>query len=218
MKLRSEGLKRAGGEASQRERSEYLAQLSKRSISERLRRRSGARHEIVEMQIVCRVVGEAAGAGSEAGVGDHLLDRLDAGDGLFGEGEAEGNCSEEFPVYIHRASAHALHDAGLSERAAAEPGDDDRLFGREVFEDSEDLDVEVFDLIPVEDSTADAVLPWADVMKGEQLLRTGWASESEAVKSSAEQGSGKPFKPRWIGRLTHISHCSADWLADLRCD
>jgi hypothetical protein len=104
------------------------------------------------------------------GIGDHLLNRLYAGDGLLREREAKRDRSHQFAVDINRAATHSLHDAGLFEGTAGELGEDDGLLWSEVFEDTEDLDLELFDPISVENRTADPVLAGTDVFQLEKAL------------------------------------------------
>ena len=111
-----------------------------------------------------------SGLPGRLGIGDHLPNRLYAGDGLFGEWEAKRDSSQQLPVYINWAAAHSLHDAGLFEGPPGELGEDDGLLWREVFEDTEDLDLELFDPISTEDGTADPVLAGADVFQLEKAL------------------------------------------------
>jgi hypothetical protein len=104
------------------------------------------------------------------GIGDHLLNRLYAGDGLFSEREAKRDGSEQFAIDINRAAAHSLHDAGLFEGPAGELGEDDGLLWSEVFEDTEDLDLELFDPISAEDGTPDTMLAGSNVFQLEKAL------------------------------------------------
>ena len=78
---------------------------------------------------------------------DHVLDGPDAGDGVLGEGEGHGDGAGEFSIDIDGAAAHPLHDAGVLERAAGEPGEDEGFLGPEVLEDAEDFDLEFFDAV-----------------------------------------------------------------------
>lgn len=102
--------------------------------------------------------------------GEHGFDRLDAGDGLLREWKTERDCAEQLTVDIDWASAHSLHDAGLGEWAATEPGENDALLWAEIFEDSEDFDLELFDLLPVKHGPADPVHAGADIFEWEEAL------------------------------------------------
>jgi len=104
------------------------------------------------------------------GIGNHLLNGLDASNGLFREGKAERNRSQQFAVYVDRAATHSLHDAGLFEGTAGELGEDDGLLWSEVFEDTEDLDLELFNPIAMEDGTPDPALAGADIFELEKAL------------------------------------------------
>ncbi len=104
----------------------------------------------------------------KGGIGDHLLDGLDAGDGLFGESEGEGEGSEQLAVDIDGTSAHAFHNAGFGERAAAEPGQNDGLFGRDIVHDAENFYLELFNAIAMKDGTADAFQAGADILEREE--------------------------------------------------
>ena len=100
---------------------------------------------------------------------DHGLDWLDASDGLLGEGEAESDSAEQFSIDINRAAAHTLQNAGFSERATAQAGEDDGLPWAEILEDTEDLDLEVFDSITLEDGFADSSKAGADILDWEEI-------------------------------------------------
>ncbi len=172
-KCGGEGLESGGRESGERERRADLSQLAEwgGEIGERGER-----------------AGRAAGSGgrSEAGIGDHLLDGLDAGDGFFRKREAERDCAEQLSIDVDGTSAHALDDAGLGERTAAELGEHDALFGREVFENAEDFDLELFDPIAFKDGAADAAQSRADIFEGEKLLpaRGGGGEKQEQGRNS----------------------------------
>ena len=90
----------------------------------------------------------------EGRIRDHLFNGLDSGNGLLGERKAESYRAQEFSVNIDGATAHSLHDASLFEWTAAEFGEDNDLLWSEVFKDTEDLDLELFDAITVKYGTA----------------------------------------------------------------
>lgn len=155
----------------------------------------------------------------QRGGGEHLLDRLNTGDRFFREGKTKGNGAGEFAVDVHGAAAHALHDTSLFEWTATEFREYDGLPWREVFEDTEDLDLEFLDLVPVKDSPSHTLQPRTDVPEREEVLRP---TESGATEKKEEKyrlrvyetGSRRPK----TGQLAHISHCSACWFAVYRCD
>jgi len=99
----------------------------------------------------------------EGRICDHLFNGLDAGNRLFGEGKPESNRTQELSVHVHGAAAHALHDASPLEWTAAESGQDDSLLWSEVFKDTEDLDLELFDVVAVEDSAPSTLETGTDV-------------------------------------------------------
>jgi hypothetical protein len=107
---------------------------------------------------------------AKGGAVEHGLNWLDARDGLFGEGESEGDGTEQFPADIHRAAGHTLQDAGFGKWSATESSKDDGLPWSEILEDSEDLDLEIFDSITLEDSSADPSKARADVLDWEKIL------------------------------------------------
>ena len=138
----------------------------------------------------------------EIGTGDHLLDGLDAGDRLFGEGESQRHGSEQFAVDIDWTSAHSLHYARLGERTAAQFREDDALLWREVLEDTEDLDLEFLDTVAFENGPANATQARADIFEREELL-----SDSG---SSGDQQEDRDSK--------NVHHCLALWLRELLGD
>ena len=76
---------------------------------------------------------------------------------------AERHRAHQASININRAAAHALHDAGFGQRPARKPRQDDGLAGPHVFEHTQDLHLEFFDFIALEDSFADGVLAGADI-------------------------------------------------------
>jgi hypothetical protein len=114
-----------------------------------------------------------ARSAAQSRVPNHGLDRLDARDGLFGEGESESDSAEEFAVDIHRTAAHTLQNAGLSQSSAAQAGQDDGLPWSEILEDSEDLDLEIFDAISFEDRFSDSSQSRTDIADWEEILMGG---------------------------------------------
>ena len=150
---------------------------------------------------------------------EHLLDRLNTGDRFFGEGKAQGNGSGELAIDVNRTSAHALHDASLFEWAATEFGEYDGLPWREVFEDTEDLDLEFFDLVPMKDGASDAVQTRMDIAERKDILRPAESAKTEgAERKDRLRVYETGFRAPETGRLAHISHCSACWFAVYRCD
>ncbi len=116
---------------------------------------------------------KARGKGRERGTGNHPLNGLNSADGLLRKGEPERHRAQQFPADINRAAAHSLQNAGLSQRSAAQTGQYDGLLGAEILQDSEDLDLELFDLIALEDCLADSVESRMDILQGEELLAPG---------------------------------------------
>lgn len=114
--------------------------------------------------------GRSDGRVGEGGERHHFLNGSDAGDGLLGKREAQSDGAEQLSIDIHRAAAHALHDAGLGKRPTTQLGEDNGLLWSEILENPEDFDLEVFDAIPFEDSAADAMESGADISEWEEVL------------------------------------------------
>ncbi len=93
----------------------------------------------------------------------HLFDGPDSGDRLLGEIEGQSHRANQAPVHVNRAAAHALHDAGLRERPAGEPRQNDGLPGPDVFEHAQDLHLEFLDFVALENRLADGMLARAHV-------------------------------------------------------
>jgi len=121
----------------------------------------------------------AVRGGAEAGIGEHLFDRLDAGNRLLRKREPERDCPKQFPVDKDGTAAHPLEDTGLGERASTEFRENDGLFGSDIFENAEDFDLELFDLIPLEDSATDAMQPRTDVFEGKEVLTAAGQSDEK---------------------------------------
>jgi hypothetical protein len=109
-------------------------------------------------------------AGTGCGAGEHGFDWLDTGDRFLGKWESECNCAEQFAIDIDRASAHALHYAGFGERTATQPGENNGLLWSEVFENAEDFDLELFDLLTLKNGPPYAVRAGPDIFEWEEAL------------------------------------------------
>ena len=98
----------------------------------------------------------------------HLLDRRDAGDRLLRErADRVGDGANQPAIDVDRAAAHALGDAGLGERPAFEPRQDQVAPGPlHVLEDAQDVDFEFLKLGPLEDRAPDPGHPGADLADG----------------------------------------------------
>src|SRR5947209_7006125 len=168
-------------------------------------RASSIRGERFGMSEHIPVESETGSARGEFGVRDHLVDGLDTSNSLFGKRETESHSTEQLTLNIDWTATHPLHDTGLSEGAAGELGQDDALFWSQVFEDTEDLDLEVFHPVPVEDCAAYTTQSGANVLQREESLSVqvlGRANE----ESQGEQPC-QSYNPRIMNSLTHINHC-----------
>src|SRR5215469_3485360 len=109
-------------------------------------------------------------AGTGFSAGEHRFDRLDTGNRLLGKRESERDCAEQLVIDIDRASAHALHHAGFGERTATQPSENHGLLWSEVFENAEDFDLELFDLLTVKNGPAHAMHAGPDIFEWEEAL------------------------------------------------
>lgn len=159
----------------------------------------------------------------KARAGDHGLDGPDAGDRLFREWKPERYCSQEFAVDINRTAAHALEHSGFGQRPAAEAGEDDRLLWRDIFKDTEDLDLELFDAVALEDGAPDAAEAWVDFFEGEEVLscRRGAGGEAEGYGDSLAESICAPAEPRALEfepRSRAARAASGIWRRKSQCD
>ncbi len=142
----------------------------------------------------------------------HLLDRLNAGDRLLRERKAESNRADQLSLYVDWAPAHPLDDAGLSQRAAAESSEDDALPWAGILENTEDFDLELFDMVPLEDSPANAVHPGSDIFEGEEILSIRHGSGLEQQKTEyRSQPDTTTYGLDLLTELTPVSHCCSSW-------
>ena len=129
-------------------------------------------------------VGRGRGDGGGNGGGaHHVLDGPDAGDGVLGEREGHGDGAGQFAIDIDGAAAHALHDAGMFERAAGEPGQDEGFLGAEIVEHAEDFDLEFVDAVAGEDGAAGAAHAGSDVLQGKK--EAGLGEEGQRARGAA---------------------------------
>ena len=106
-----------------------------------------------------------ARCGSESTL-QHFLDGPDAGDGIFGVGKGQRDRADQFAIDVNRAAAHALHDAGMLERSAGKPPQDQRFLRAGIFQNAEDLNLKILDFVAVENRLADAVHARPDIFEG----------------------------------------------------
>ena len=216
LQLGSEGLESAWSEAAERQGSRDLGQISRGGKSLLVLQRIRPRQSSVKMRKAIAFSNITSPAG-ESGRGEHLFNRLNSSYGFLRVGESESDSSHEFAIDIDRASAHTLQDAGLGQRTSAQSGQNDGLIWGGVLEDAEDLDIELFDAVALEDSAADAMLPWMHIPERENSLGTDW-TEYQKAENNGREHPERASTPRIMKNLTHISYCSARWLAELRCD
>jgi hypothetical protein len=154
----------------------------------------------------------------ETAIFDHLLDGLNSGYRFLGKSEAQGYRAQEFPVNEYGATAHSLDDPSFGKRAAAEFRQNDALLWTGVLEDSEDLDLELFNAIPLENSASDAVQTRPDVLEREKSLST----DRRRSQQPGNRNQRQKFRPRTGQGLTHVSYCYPYWfetvLAEPVCD
>jgi hypothetical protein len=158
--LRREGIEGGAGESAERERRGDVDHLGaaghgERGLGKCAQELVGAKRDGRPRR------GDGGARGDRA---DHVFDGTDAGDGLFGEGVPEGYGAHQFAVDVDGAAAHSLHDAGLRQRAAGEPAQDDGLVRPDIFQHAEDFHLKLFDAIPGEDRASDAVHAGPDVL------------------------------------------------------
>ena len=124
----------------------------------------------------------------------HLLYRRDAGDGLPREGPQRVRDGPHEPIVdVDGAAAHAPDDAGPGERAALEPGDDERAPGPEhVGEDAEHVHVEPLARGAVEHGDADAPHPGLDVVDRHPRGRGRQRRQSESGEGDARGERRQP--------------------------
>lgn len=160
----------------------------------------------------------------EARAGNHSLDWTYAGDRLLREWKPERYRAEQFAVDINGAAAHALQHTGFGERAAAEARENDRLFWRDIFQDSEDLDLELLDLTALENGAANAAEAWVDFFDGEEPLGGGGAGAGGKAEDCEECATEKTgIAAKWK-QWEHERHsrlagpASGFWRRKSQCD
>ena len=106
------------------------------------------------------------------------------------------------PSMVDRAAAHALHDAGMFQGTAGEARQDQRFLGTDVIQNSDDLDLELFDLVAGKHRSADAAHAGADVLqRKERRLRGKSGGEREGRRDHEARhvtivpGEGKKIPP-----------------------
>ena len=98
----------------------------------------------------------------------HFIDRRNARDRFLGElTERVRDRADEPAIDVDRAAAHAGDDAGIGERAAFEPRQD-QVAARadDVAEHAEDVDLELVEPVALEDRPADADHPGLELVHG----------------------------------------------------
>ena len=106
----------------------------------------------------------------ERRVRNHLFNRLNARDRLLRKRETESNRTEQLAINVNGAPAHSLHDASLFEWPSTQSSQYDALLRSEILKYAEDLDLEIFDAIVMEDSAANALHARLDVLEPEEVL------------------------------------------------
>src|SRR5690242_1083920 len=110
---------------------------------------------------------------AEIGIGDHLLDGLNAGNRLLRKRKAESDGSQQLAVNVDRATAHTLQHAGLLQRTSAKLRQDDCLLWADVLNYTEDFNLEFFDAVSFEDCAANTVKSRANIFQWKKVLGSG---------------------------------------------
>ena len=139
------------------------------------------------------------GHGRGRGIQD-VLNRRDPGDGLLGkDAELQGERSGKFAIEINRTAAHAGNDAGMLDFGALELNKNDGLLGpEEIFQHSNDFEVEFFDLVTGEDGIGIALHTGLNLAKGKgfgSLLRTKIAGDRN--QTNPHEQRDKREEPRY---------------------
>jgi hypothetical protein len=151
----------------------------------------GPRNGFEEIAIEQRTDGPPAGrrtSRQRRSGAHHLLDRTDAADRILRIWERHRHGAHQLAIDVDRAAAHAFHDAGVLERAARKPRQDERLLGAEIVEHAQDFHLEFFHAIAGEDSPAGAFHARADVLQREKggLSRQNSAEGDKQGNNRAE--------------------------------
>ncbi len=102
----------------------------------------------------------------------HFLYGPNAGDGILGVWICERYRADQFAIDVNRAAAHPLHDAGMFQRAAGQPGQDDILPRADIFQHTQDFHLKILDLVAGKDGFADAMHAGPDIAKGHNGQRS----------------------------------------------
>ncbi len=90
---------------------------------------------------------------------DDIFDGRHTGQGLFGETEAVGHRSDQLVINIQGAAAHAGDDSASFEFGRFQFHPDQILIRHKVFNETEYLETEGFNLCPLEDGLSDPFHP-----------------------------------------------------------
>ena len=100
----------------------------------------------------------------------HLFDGGYAGQSLFGEGEGECDGAHELAVHIHWAPTHPGNDAGLIQRPAGKPRQNDVVLGRDgVLQHPQKLNLELLDPVALKDGLPDTFEARLNLTEREEL-------------------------------------------------
>src|SRR6185437_12540484 len=103
----------------------------------------------------------------------HLLDRGNPGDGIFGElPDAVADCAHQAPIDVDGAAAHTCDDAGVLRLFALQAREDHVLAGTNgVIQHAEDFDVHRLGLDALKDGIGNGVKTAMDFGQREELRR-----------------------------------------------
>ena len=106
--------------------------------------------------------------GGRGGRPHHVFDGPDGGNRILGVRKSHGHRAGQFAAEVDRATAHALHNAGVIQGTTRKPSQNQRLLGPHAIEDAQNLHLELLDLASREDRPAGAVHARAYVFKGKK--------------------------------------------------
>ena len=96
---------------------------------------------------------------------DGFLNRRHSRDRLLGKGKGVGDGADQLLFDVDRAAAHSGKHTGPIQLTSREPHQNQVSSGLELFQDAQNLDVELLDFVPLENGLSVSLLARPDLLQ-----------------------------------------------------
>ena len=125
---------------------------------------------------------------------DGLLNRSHSRDGFLGKGKGVGDSADQLVFDVDRAAAHSGEHAGPVQLTSRDPHQNQVSSGLELFQDAQNLDLELLDRIALENGLSVAFLAGPHLLQGIEFagLGGGGNGQENPCQRALQDGRAAP--------------------------